>query len=145
MSKKHWGTRPGLILDAGALIELQKWKSPLLSQVESAVESDKAILTPAAAFCEWLVGAPTGRQAAVRKLVRVIDVDDSLALAASQGLQGVAHPSCKTCSVRGGPSVVDALVMALAETQGDTVITGDFHDLSALNGHFRRVTVQRIP
>ena len=136
------GLRPGLVLDAGALIELQRWGSPLRKRIEKAIQQDKAVLVPSTVLCEWLVGAKDHNLSVVRDLFDVVEIDEELAREASAGLVGRAHARCEHCRVRGGPSVVDATVMAVANAHGDTVITGDMGDLRVLADHFNQVVLE---
>jgi predicted nucleic acid-binding protein len=130
------------VLDTAALIELQKWGSKLFTELRKAQDQDLAIMVPSPVLVEWLAGAPTANLNRVLELVDIIELTEGLAKDAAMGLQGVGHPACKHCRIRGGPSVVDAVVMALANQEGDTVYTQDPKDLAELNGHFARAVVR---
>jgi predicted nucleic acid-binding protein len=143
MAHSEWGQRPGLVLDTGALIELQKWGSPLWDELKKARLDDRAIIVPAPVLVEWLAGGSTANVSRVMDLVEVLELDEHRARAAGSALVGVGHPVCGACGVRGGPSVVDAVVMAVAHEAGDTVFTDDPGDLTELRGHFGRAVVKR--
>ncbi|MEP7124128.1 MAG: PIN domain-containing protein [Byssovorax sp.] len=130
------------MLDTAALIELQKWGSKLFVELRKAQDQDLAIMVPAPVLVEWLAGGSTANLNRVLELVDIIELTEDLARTAAKGLQGVGHPACKQCAVRGGPSVVDAVVMALAHQEGDTVYTQDPKDLTELNEHFDRAVVK---
>jgi predicted nucleic acid-binding protein len=142
MPLSKWGARPGFVLDTAALIELQKWGSNLFTDLRRAQKEDQAIMVPSPVLVEWLAGAPTANLNRVLELVDVIELTEGLAREAAAGLQGVGHPACRQCGLRGGPSVVDAVVMALANQEGDTVYTQDPKDLLELNRHFDRAVVR---
>lgn len=143
MAQSEWGKRPGFVLDTGALIELQKWGSTLFDELKKAQREDLAILVPAPVLVEWLAGGPTANIKRVIDLVDVVELDEKIAKAAGAALVGVGHPLCDACRVRGGPSVVDAVVMAVAQEQGDRVFTDDPKDLENLREHFKRPIVVR--
>jgi predicted nucleic acid-binding protein len=142
MARSDWGKRPGLVLDTGALIELQKRGSNLFAELQKAQQTDLAILVPAPVLVEWLAGGETANMNRVLDLVDVVELDEKIAKAAGKALVGAAHPSCKTCGVRGGPSVADAVVMAIADEAGDTVLTSDPKDLNLLRSSFRTPNVR---
>jgi len=138
----EWGQRPGFVLDTGALIELQNWNSPLYAELKKAQKEDLAILVPAPVLVEWIAGGSKSNMSKLMDLVDVVELREDLAKAAGQALVGAKHPKCEECRVRGGPSVVDAVVMAVADGGGDTVYTDDPKDLEALRDHFKRPTVK---
>jgi predicted nucleic acid-binding protein len=142
MAHSDWGERPGFVLDTGALIELQKWGSRLFEELKRAQRDDLAIIVPAPVLVEWLAGGSTANVDRVLDLVDVVELDETIAKAAGAALVGAGHPVCRACRVRGGPSVVDAVVMAVAHEAGDTVFTGDPNDLEELRAHFARPVVK---
>jgi len=142
MARSEWGKRPGFVLDTGALIELQQWGSPLFNELKKAQCEDLAIILPAPVLVEWLAGGSTANVSRVMDLVEVVELDEKIAKAAGEALVGAGHPLCKACRVRGGPSVVDAVVMAVAHEAGDTVLTADPKDLEELRAHFARSVVK---
>lgn len=143
MALSEWVTRPGFVLDTGALIELQSWGSRLFQQLQNAQRDDVAIIVPAPVLVEWLAGGSTANVNRVRDLVDVVELDEKIAKAAGAALVGAGHPLCAACRVRGGPSVVDAVVMAVAHEAGDTVLTDDPKDLEKLRAYFARPVVKR--
>lgn len=142
MAHSEWGKRPGFVLDTGALIELQKWGTPLFGELKKAQRDDLAIIVPAPVLVEWLAGGSTANVSRVMDLVDVVELDEKIAKAAGAALVGAGHPLCTACRVRGGPSVVDAVVMAVAHEAGDTVFTDDPKDLEELRAHFARPVVK---
>lgn len=142
MAASEWGKRPGVVLDTGALIELQRWGSPLFGELKRAQEQDTAIIVPAPVLVEWLAGGPTANVSRVKDLVDVLELDAKTATAAGEALVGAGHPPCRTCRLRGGPSVVDAVVMAIAHDGRDTVLTGDPEDLEKLRASFPDAVVK---
>jgi len=142
-TRNDWGVRPGFVLDTAALIELQTWGSKLYQELKRALREDMAILVPAPVLVEWLAGNPTINKKRIYELVDIVELTEELAKLAAAGLHGAAHQPCETCGVRGGPSVVDAVVMALAHQGGDTIYTQDPKDLEALRPFFGRASIKR--
>ncbi len=144
MANSKWGKRPGFVLDTGALIDLERWDSKLFKELAAAEEADRAVLVPAPVLVEWLAGRPLANTRRVFDLIDVVELDASQSQLAGKALAGVGHPACTACGVRGGPSVVDAVVMALAHEKGDTVFTQDPTDLRALQDAFPRAIIATL-
>lgn len=135
---KTFLSRPGLVLDTGALIELQKYNSPFWEVVKKAYADDQAILAPTAVLTEWYAGGNNFNATKIQAYVAFEDVSPDAAIRAGSALVAATKRSCTACGLRGGTSVVDALVMELADRGADTVYTGDLQDLGALASTFRK-------
>jgi predicted nucleic acid-binding protein len=125
--------RAGLTLDTGALIQLEKRSRRTTEIISAAVEEGLPLRIPAAVVAEFWHGSH-GR--GLSGLIEVATVPDTRihAQRAGEALRAIGK-------ARRGPSVVDALVAALAHAHGDAVLTTDPDDLGALAVHFRGLRV----
>jgi predicted nucleic acid-binding protein len=128
--------RAGLTLDTGALIQLEKRNRPTWALLEAALGEGIPVRIPAAVVAEFWHGAH-GR--GVTALVEAATIPDTQKDAQRAGVALV-----RTGRGRRGPSVVDALVAAIASAHGDTVLTTDPGDLRVLAQHFRGLKVIAI-
>ncbi|MEY4512968.1 MAG: hypothetical protein RLZZ450_5090 [Pseudomonadota bacterium] len=128
--------RAGLTLDTGALIQLEKRNRAAWALLEAALGEGLPVRVPAAVVAKFWHGSH-GR--AVTALVEAATVPDTQKDAQRAGLALV-----RTVGGRRGPSVVDALVAAIASAHGDTVLTTDPGDLRVLAQHFRGLKVIAI-
>lgn len=124
---------PGVTLDTGALIGLERRRRRALALVTKAQRSGQRVTVPAVVLAEWYRGQ---NKIADRVLAGVVveELTKSLAALAGEAL-GV---------VGAGPSAVDAIVMASAAQRGDVVLTSDFDDLELLRAVFPSVRVLRV-
>jgi len=120
---------PGLTLDAGALIALERRKQRVRGLLTVAHEDGWSVSAPSTAVAEWWRGRTDLREAILAS-IEVEPVTTSLARVAGEAL----------ASVRGA-TLADAIVMASAALRGDRVLTGDVTDLSRLRAHFPAVVV----
>ena len=88
MAHSEWGKRPGFVLDTGALIELQKWGSPLFGELTKAKRDDLAIISYGAYVHVALRAAVTlateGIEASVLDLRTLSPLDRSSVLAVAR-------------------------------------------------------------
>jgi hypothetical protein len=134
--------KPDIVLDTGALVELENRNSNLFKELKAAVQKDSKIIVLTPVLVEWKAGRPTLNINRILDLVKIVELTKSVAELAAKGLQGVGHIPCKYCGVRGGPSVIDAVVMAYADQNSYEVYTGDVNDFELLGRHFRRAVVK---
>jgi hypothetical protein len=117
-----------LVLDAGALIAVDRHDRAMALRLRSAMRNRRAFRTSAIAVAEvWR--SPTGRQAELARLLsgtEVVPVDYELARAVGVllGASGTSNPG-------------DATVVLVAE-DGDTVLTSDPRDIATLAAAARR-------
>ena len=125
--------RSGLTLDTGALIQLEKRNRATWALLEAALGEGLPIRIPAAVVAEFWHGSHGRGVTALVEAATVPDIQKDAQRA------GVALTRCG--AGRRGPSVVDALVAALAFAHGDTVLTTDPGDLRTLAQHLRGLKV----
>lgn len=121
---------PGLTLDTGALVALERRDARALRIVGAARAGGETITVPAVVVTEWW----RGQKGPVARLLDALDVEPLgivLARVAGEALARVGR----------GPSAVDAIVMASAASRGDRVLTGDVDDLGRLAQVFPEVRV----
>lgn len=112
----------GLILDAGALIAIERGRSSTRSLIHIAVEDKAPVVVPSVVLAQ--VWRDPRRQVLLTRLLQgcvVEPVDRSLAEAA--GL---------LCAAAGTTDVVDAVVVASARRRHAAVLTADAPDLARL-------------
>jgi len=112
----------GLILDAGALIAIERGRSSTRSLIDVAVEDKAPVVVPSVVLAQ--VWRDARRQVLLTRLLQgvvVEPVDRSLAEAA--GL---------LCAAAGTTDVVDAVVVASARRRHAAVLTSDARDLDRL-------------
>lgn len=118
---------PGITLDTGALIALERGDKRMRVILLTADHDDAGITVPSVVLTEWWRGG-TGRQRAILDAVDVEPVSEQVAKLAGEAIAAVP-----------GATVVDAIVMASAAQRGDVVYTSDIEDLERLRAHFRSV------
>ena len=110
-----------MILDAGALVALERSDRAMWTRMKAAVERETPVVTHAGVIGQvWRGGA---RQALLARALRGVDVvplDEELGRAAGVLL-----------SASGGSDVIDAAVVLLAQ-DGDDIVTSDAGDLAPL-------------
>ena len=123
----------GYTLDTGVLIALERRKRLVAEMLRQAALEGRALHIPSAVIAEFWRGPQRPEVAA---LVQRTTVTDSLERSKRAGLA-----LAKTGK---GPSVVDALVAALAAELGDAVLTSDPDDLAMLAAEFPGLRVLAI-
>lgn len=99
--------------------------------VDKAREANRAVTVPTAVIVEWWRDE-LGQAASMLDDLDVEDLTRSLAREAASVLRSVQKKQKHEQKPRGGPSVVDAIVMATAARRDRIVYTGDMDDLVAL-------------
>lgn len=133
MSPGYRDTSPRqLVLDAGALIALDRGNRRIMSVLSEAVEHSKAVVVPAGVLAQVWRG---GRQARIARLladpaVEVVALDQAQAKIVG-GLCGVTNTS----------DVVDASVVVCGRTGRSTIVTSDPDDLRRLDPKARIAVV----
>ena len=118
-------TVPGLTLDAGALIALDRGDCRMIALLQKVAKSRTSIRVPAGAVGQaWRNGA---RQVMLARFLRLHEVeiralDEPMGRAAGE-----------LCGLAGTADVIDATVVLTARATADTILTGDPEDLRRLD------------
>lgn len=123
---------PGLTLDTGALIALERRGARVTRLLRAAHDHERPVTAPAAAVAEWWRGRSDVREA-VERGVLFEPMDRTLAHAAGEAVARVR-----------GASIVDAIVAASAAQRGDTILTSDPDDLARLAAYFGGLRVLAV-
>jgi predicted nucleic acid-binding protein len=123
---------PGLTLDTGALIALERGNRRMRTLMLAAASSGEAITVPAVVLGEWW-RAGVRRQRGILDSVDVEPVSERIGKLAGEAIAALP-----------GATVVDAIVMASAAQRGDVVYTTDIEDLERLRQQFRGVRLLRV-
>jgi predicted nucleic acid-binding protein len=124
--------RPGITLDTGGLIALERRRVRMAQIYATAVADGLPVTTPTAVIAEWWRGRSDARETILRG-IRIEHVTTDLARLAGEALAAI--PSA---------GAIDAIVMASAARRGDVVYTSDSADLERLRDYFPTVTVLSI-
>jgi PIN domain len=122
-----------LVLDAGALIAVERADRETLLIIAGALDRSEPIAIPAGVIGQvWRDGR---RQARIARVVSapnvgVVPLDDRRAREAGQ-----------LCGVTGTTDVVDASVVCLARSRGAAIVTSDPDDLRRLDPSIRLFVV----
>ena len=116
---------PGLTLDTGALIALERRDRRALQLVNAAQQGGRNVTVPTVVLAEWWRGQ--------RGFARLLDT-----MVIEPISRRVAELAGEACASR-RHGTIDAIVMASAAQRGDVVLTSDFDDLQRLRVHFRAV------
>ena len=140
------------VLDTGALFLLHnKYRPRLMTELRSLPPGD-TVLIPSFVMAE----ANQAQTLHAKRLEAILDfaeVVESLpveaAVRAARALREVEREKCAECGAFAGPSLIDALVMGLADHFGNrepvVVYTGDLGDMEALRAHgFTGVSVRGL-
>ena len=128
---------PGLTLDTGALIGLERRRHAIREVLATAIKNGISIVVPVVVIAEWWRrGVREDERAKVLRAVQVEPLTQPIAR-----LAGVA------VGLVPGAGTIDAIVMASASLRSDTVYTSDPDDLLALRdgvAEFASVQIERV-
>jgi hypothetical protein len=114
-----------LVLDAGALIAVERGDRDTAAVIEVARQENRAVMVPAGVVGQaWRGG---GRQARLARLLNARDVHVEPLTDAGARAAGVL------CGAAGTTDVIDASVVLVARRHRATVISSDRSDLEALD------------
>ncbi|HEX6765527.1 MAG TPA: hypothetical protein VF103_08625 [Polyangiaceae bacterium] len=122
-----------VMFDTGALIALERRHQRICKIHRMAVESGLDIVAPTPVIAEWWREGRGEKQR--RKLLRSL---------LQEPPNGHVAQLAGSAIGRVGASVVDALVMAAASIQSDTVYTSDMDDLEQLLDVFPSVRIEPV-
>lgn len=116
---------PAIVLDAGALIALDRRNPRMIALLRQALIQRRAILVPAGVVAKaWRNGRV---QANLARFLRSLDVE-------IVPLDGhLARASGELCGANGSADVIDASVVILARHRGDLIVTSDPGDILRLD------------
>ena len=116
---------PGVTLDAGALIALDRGDGRMIALLRQALSEGRAFHVPAGVIGQtWRDGR---RQTTLARFLRasevaVVPLDERLSRAAGE-----------LCGATGTSDVIDASVVLVARTHHDIIVTSDHADLRRLD------------
>ena len=125
MGRARARTSAGIVLDAGALIALDRGDKRMIALLRRALEQGRAFRVPAGVVGQaWRDGRV---QVALARFLRsdeveIVPLDEHLARACGE-----------LCSATHSPDVIDASVVILARKRRDPVVTSDPIDLRRLD------------
>lgn len=124
---------PGVTLDTGALIAIERGDRRMQALLDEAVAAGAPIAVPAGVVAQAWRASP--RQARLSRFlglaaVTVVPLDDTEARATGA-----------LCGLTGTADVVDASVVICARSRGHGVVTGDRDDLAALDPTLRLIAL----
>ncbi|MBA3860532.1 MAG: PIN domain nuclease [Actinomycetota bacterium] len=124
---------PGVTLDTGALIAIDRGDRRLQALLDEAGAAGAELAVPAGVIAQaWRGSARQARLARFLALstVTVVALDEP-----------EARASGTLCGRAGTADVVDASIVICARARGHAVVTGDPQDLAALDPYLRLVTL----
>jgi predicted nucleic acid-binding protein len=124
---------PGVTLDTGALIAIDRGDRRLQALLDEAGDAGAELAVPAGVIAQaWRGSARQARVARFLALstVTVVALDEP-----------EARASGTLCGRAGTADVVDASIVICARARGHAVVTGDPQDLAALDPYLRLVTL----
>ncbi|HWL88159.1 MAG TPA: PIN domain-containing protein [Polyangiaceae bacterium] len=123
----------GFVFDTGMLIALERRKQRATHFFTIARRDRVPIWVPSPVFAEWWRGRSSVRES-IRRSFEIDSLSEEVLRLAGEALANIKGKF-------DGCIVVDALVMASAALQGDTVFTGDADDLTRFHPFFPNVRV----
>jgi len=126
-------TATGLVLDAGALIALDRGDKRMIALLDRALAQGRTFRVPAGVVGQaWRDGRV---QVALARFLRseeveIVPLDDQLARACGE-----------LCAARNSPDIIDASVVILARERRDPIVTSDPNDLRRLDPGARIIAI----
>jgi len=123
----------GATLDSGALIAFERGERKVAAIVAGALDHNDRLAVPAGVVGQvWRNGR---RQSVLARLLS----SEIVELVALDGMQ--ARAAGQLCGVSGTADVIDASVVVCARARSHRIVTGDPHDLRALDPRIPLVVV----
>jgi predicted nucleic acid-binding protein len=125
MGRTRTRTTAGIVLDAGALIALDRGDKRMIALLQRALTQGRDFRVPAGVVAQaWRDGRA---QVTLARFLRSAEVE-------IVPLDGQLARSCgELCAVTGSPDVIDASVVILARERRDPIVTSDPDDLRRLD------------
>src|ERR1051326_2769617 len=125
MGRTRTRTAAGIVLDAGALIALDRGDKRMIALLRRALAQDRAFRVPAGVVGQtWRDGRVQVTLARFLRSeeVEIIPLDEQLARSCGE-----------LCGATNSPDMIDASVVILARERRDPIVTSDPHDLRRLD------------
>ena len=125
MGRTRARTPTGIVLDAGALIALDRGDKRMIALLQRSLAQGRAFRVPAGVVGQaWRDGRDQSTLARFLRSVevQVVALDEQLARACGE-----------LCGATNSPDVIDASVVILARVRRDIIITSDPKDLRRLD------------
>ena len=125
MGRTRASAAPGLVLDAGALIALDRGDKRMIALLDRALAQGRTFRVPAGVVGQaWRDGRV---QATLARFLRsdeveIVPLDEPLARSCGE-----------LCAVASSSDVIDASVVIVARQRRDPIVSGDPHDLRRLD------------
>jgi predicted nucleic acid-binding protein len=130
MGRTRTSTAPGLVLDTGALIALDRGDKRMIALLDRALDQARTFRVPAGVVGQAWRNLPSsgGRiQATLARFLRSDEVE-------IVPLDGPLARSCgELCAATDSSDVIDASVVIVARQRRDPIVSGDPHDLRRLD------------
>lgn len=125
MGRTRTRTAAGIVLDAGALIALDRGDKRMIALLNRALDQGRTFRVPAGVVGQaWRDGRV---QVALARFLRSEEVE-------IVALDGQFARSCgELCAATNSPDVIDASVVILARERRDPIVTSDPNDLRRLD------------
>ncbi len=125
MGRTRTRTAAGIVLDAGALIALDRGDKRMIALLDRVLAQGRAIRVPAGVVGQaWRNGRVQVTLARFLRSeeVKIVPLDEQLARACGE-----------LCGATNSPDIIDASVVILARERRDPIVTSDPNDLRRLD------------
>lgn len=125
MGRTRTRTAAGIVLDAGALIALDRGDKRMIALLDGVLAQGRAIRVPAGVVGQaWRNGRVQVTLARFLRSeeVKIVPLDEQLARACGE-----------LCGATNSPDIIDASVVILARERRDPIVTSDPNDLRRLD------------
>ena len=125
MGRPRTRTPAGIVLDAGALIALDRGDKRIIALLQRALTQGRTIRVPAGVVGQaWRDGRAQGTLARFLRSheVKIVPLDEQLARSCGE-----------LCRAANSTDIIDASVVLLARERRDPIVTGDPSDLLRLD------------
>ena len=133
MGRTRTRTASGIVLDAGALIALDRGDKRMIALLQRALAQGRVFRVPAGVVGQaWRNGRVQATLARFLRSeeVQIIPLDEQLARSCGE-----------LCGATNSPDVIDASVVILAKERRDPIVTSDPNDLRRLDPSAQIISV----
>ena len=125
MGRKRTGAAAGIVLDAGALIALDRGDKRMIALLHLALAQGRAVRVPA-----WVVGQAWRNGRVQVTLARFLRSDEVQIVPLDEHH---ARSCGELCGATNSTDIIDASVVILARERRDPIVTSDPNDLRRLD------------